>query len=679
MYAIFGGMIIETTKQNIHSSGNIQSTSCTIDAQDMRYIASLLRNNYSDTILATMREIVANGIDVSSGKKVDVQLPTTIEPNFIVRDYGYGLSEEDMLGLYTKYGKSTKRDSNNAIGGFGIGRFAPLSYTDSFIVMSVCDGQKTAYTIRVDENDDTVVSKMYSESSDEKNGVYVQVPIKNENIADFNSKFSNFSQYLTDKINLLNQKWNQQSPSFSCDVFDFYPKERYNYRNCSELFDKAHILMGGILYPVKTSDKYPHFVRGVVYKAEIGEVKLHHSRESLEYNDKTVATLVAASEKIKASFQKSADEKLKNAKCLYKATEIFNNEIKTAAYLILGHRTKHSVTWRGHKLTGDLFEVSHRAIQQVNKIANGAVSVKKVRNMYSFHGEPHEKRHFIIDDGATPRAIKNRLSWINVDSQIYVIQPTDAIMERFNAMKSENVTLLSSHERTVAPRKKQSSQGSSVKKGDIMLFEQQNAWNSSDHAFWQETDEEFSDNEVYYYCTYYANKVQSKNGLNQSARMFNKDLFALRKINPKLGKVYGVRKKDLKKIEKKSNWIHIDDVRQGWIDNSQSLKEAKKFFVLNRLISEYNKPSIMKILEETASNEIILNFLNLCKETNSIKNTNTWGIDLDEIKVDTSKERKIQEDFLAAYPMVAHVIENFRYNSTCEKLREDLVNYLSKW
>ena len=104
------GMIIETTKQKVQTSGNMESASCSIDAEDMRYIASLLRNNYSDTILATIREIIANGIDVSNGRKVEVQLPTKLEPTFIVRDYGCGLSEEDMMGLYTKYGKSTKRD-----------------------------------------------------------------------------------------------------------------------------------------------------------------------------------------------------------------------------------------------------------------------------------------------------------------------------------------------------------------------------------------------------------------------------------------------------------------------------------------------------------------------------------------------------------------------------------------
>ena len=167
-------MIIETKNKNIKAQGIAKQKSCSIDQEDMRYIASLLRNNYSNPLLATIREIVANALDVTKSKKVDLQLPTQIEPNFIVRDYGCGLSEEDMLGLYTKYGKSTKRDTNEVIGGFGIGRFAPLSYTDSFIVRSVHKGHKHSYIIRVDEHDDTIVSQIESTSSSESDGIYVQ-------------------------------------------------------------------------------------------------------------------------------------------------------------------------------------------------------------------------------------------------------------------------------------------------------------------------------------------------------------------------------------------------------------------------------------------------------------------------------------------------------------------------
>ena len=58
-------MIITQAKKSVVKSHDFQETSCTIDAEDMRYVASLLRNNYSNTQLAVIREISANALDAN--------------------------------------------------------------------------------------------------------------------------------------------------------------------------------------------------------------------------------------------------------------------------------------------------------------------------------------------------------------------------------------------------------------------------------------------------------------------------------------------------------------------------------------------------------------------------------------------------------------------------------------
>lgn len=672
MYVIFGGMIIETTKKNIQSSGNIQSASCTIDAEDMRYIASLLRNNYSDTILATMREIIANGIDVSNGRKVDVQLPTKLEPNFIVRDYGCGLSEEDMMGLYTKYGKSTKRDSNNAIGGFGIGRFAPLSYADSFIVMSVCDGQKTAYSIRVDENDDTVVSKMYSESTDEDNGIYVQVPIKNADLGDFILKFKNFSQYLADKINLLNEEFDQRLPNFSTDMFDVYLKE--GYADHSSMSRRAQVLMGGILYPVVQNTKYPAFVNGLVYKAEIGEFKLHHSREALEYNDKTVEALRKASDKIIESFKRKSEDELKGCKTLYEATELFSKTLKGITYSLGGKMV--NGLWQGHKVTDEVFD--WREVGDCIKVTRGNtgnMSCKKITRSWDYSGEPNKDRFFVIDDGVTPRAPHNRLSWVKENQTvILIVDASDEILAKVKAMNSPQVTLLSEHERTVSSRKGSKGKKGEVRKGDILEFGKiGHGWNNAD--YWRETDEEFSDDKTYYYYVYYANKIESEGGYVSDPSPISRRVEQLKTINPKLEKVYGVRKKALKKIEKKSNWIRMEKVEADWINNSPILKTKKRKEALGDLLSDYDHLQILHALKKAPSKKVILNFKKLLEDYNKLEvPCDAPRFDLRSIPMDISKEIKVKEDFLSAYPMVKHI-------GTFPKttLAEDLASYLVKW
>ena len=150
-------IITEDKTKQVVQSHDFEQVNCTIDAEDMRYVASLLRNNYSNPALAVVREISANALDANaeanSTKRIEVKLPSSMSPNFSVRDFGGGLSEEDIFGLYSKYGKSTKRQSNNYIGAFGIGKFAPLSYGDNFTCVSYNGGMKTSYNIFVNEDD----------------------------------------------------------------------------------------------------------------------------------------------------------------------------------------------------------------------------------------------------------------------------------------------------------------------------------------------------------------------------------------------------------------------------------------------------------------------------------------------------------------------------------------------
>ena len=189
-------MIIEKTQKTIVQSHDFDSVNCTIDAEDMRYVASLLRNNYSNTRLAVIREISANALDANteanSKRKIEIVLPSNMNPTFSVRDFGGGLSKEDVFGLYSKYGKSTKRESNNYIGAFGIGKFAPLSYGDNFTCVSYHGGKKTSYNIFVDEHDDTKIVQLHEEKSSEPTGLSIEVAVAESDISAFREDTANF-------------------------------------------------------------------------------------------------------------------------------------------------------------------------------------------------------------------------------------------------------------------------------------------------------------------------------------------------------------------------------------------------------------------------------------------------------------------------------------------------------
>lgn len=696
-------MIITNQTKNISQSSNLQSTSCSIDAEDMRYIASLLRNNYSDTILATMREIIANAIDVSGGKKVDVQLPTKIEPNFIVRDYGTGLSEEDMMGLYTKYGKSTKRGSNNAIGGFGIGRFAPLSYTESFVVISINGDSKTSYSIRVDENDDTVVSRLCSESnSGEANGIYVQVPIENQHIENFNLKFKNFSRYLRDNLNVKNNSFDYIDPEISCDVFDFFiDSSDYYYRTSQHAeCNNSHILMGGIMYPVNRDD-YKNFVKGLVYKADIGEFKLHHSREALEYNNSTVEKLKKASDRIAAALQKRLKAQFDSCDCLYEASEIQHDVV--AKYGRFFSKDAVSVDFDtskfgGEEVSGDLFRPEGLKITIVSPNRNGKLGFSNPRWINSSHFSPSKNKIFIIDDGAKPRALANRLSFLDGSQEAVVVvgeteKAQKSLLKRFKLMKSAKVKLLSECERTITKRTAaKKSLGSSLAGADVLLFDT-NAICYKQSDVWEAQKEDLPDSETYYYVRYHSNKFQKLDGEafgdDGDSPLANKRFVnSLKVINPDFKNVYGVRGSGLKKVAKMSNWIPLESVYVDWIKNSTKVQDTVNHIAIQETLSEcfgYNHHRLCnftnQLCEKTVSNQIIKNLKNVFKTRDDlyIKELQ-WQkvlIDLKLVEPKIAKEKKAVSDFDKKYPLMKSLVRGSALD--VNQNLSDVVDYIKNW
>lgn len=158
---------------------------CTIDEGGAGFLMSLLSNIYGNSKAAVLREYAANGHDshVESGttRPVEVNLPTPLEPHLTVRDFGMGLSASAVETVYSKYGASTKRDSDVPIGGFGIGAKSAFTVSSQFIVTAVRDGERSVTVFSMDDGIPgyTVV---LVEPTEEANGVTIQIPVADADI-----------------------------------------------------------------------------------------------------------------------------------------------------------------------------------------------------------------------------------------------------------------------------------------------------------------------------------------------------------------------------------------------------------------------------------------------------------------------------------------------------------------
>jgi len=91
-------------------------------SEDLVYIFDILRNKlYSDKALAVVREYSTNAADANvengvGSTPIIITVPNPMSPQFKVRDFGKGLSEDEVRNVYCMYGRSTKRDSNSFTG-----------------------------------------------------------------------------------------------------------------------------------------------------------------------------------------------------------------------------------------------------------------------------------------------------------------------------------------------------------------------------------------------------------------------------------------------------------------------------------------------------------------------------------------------------------------------------------
>ena len=273
----------------------------TISASGMEHIMKLLTNLYKDPELAVIREYYTNAADAHVAAKTDVPvlitLPTWDDPVYRVQDWGIGMSEWDIKNIYSEYGASTKRDTNEQVGAFGLGCKSAFTIANQFTVVSVKDGLKctTLFSKVINGTyESTVISTV---ETPEPNGTIVKIPVSSnlQSFRDKAVKFFSFSppgSVLVDgqqpkyKLEGAEKMSDPKVPGF--DIFVEPGKEGESY-----------VIMGSVPYALSQPEvelslerinarTNNNFIRMPKYiPAPIGSVDLTPSREGLMFTQKT--------------------------------------------------------------------------------------------------------------------------------------------------------------------------------------------------------------------------------------------------------------------------------------------------------------------------------------------------------------------------------------------------------
>ena len=173
-------MIIEQThsvQTNLH--GSVEFSVSDDSAKIFSFLSNFL---YKEKERSVMTELCSNALDAhlmvgKENEPILVHLPTDLQRAFSVRDYGPGLSETQVYQFLTKYGSSSKGQSNDFIGGFGIGSKSPAAVSDTWTITSFHGGLETHYLIHINDKGIPSINKLYSKETTET-GLLVAVPTK---------------------------------------------------------------------------------------------------------------------------------------------------------------------------------------------------------------------------------------------------------------------------------------------------------------------------------------------------------------------------------------------------------------------------------------------------------------------------------------------------------------------
>ena len=612
-------IITQDKNKQVVQSHDFDSVNCTIDAEDMRYVASLLRNNYSNPPLAVVREISANALDANmeanASRKVEVTIPSKFNAHFVVRDFGGGLSQEDIFGLYSKYGKSTKRNSNNYIGAFGIGKFAPLSYGSSFSVVSYHGGLKSTYNVFVNDDDDTKIIKFAEEPSDEPTGLSVEVAIADDDVDRFRDVCKNFFRFFSEE-DMPKFIGVGEDEKFFDDfevVMEAQDKSWWILDDKQDYWSKnhhqGHAVMGRVHYPIDVSainfdsicedgdadsEKLARNLRDLVsqdnvyIRFDIGQLKLHHSRESLEYNKATQQQILSTLKKVQQEIEEIAKEKLENAVDIWDAKAQYAQVVNA---LPRGVRDifANSFSWNGVKIESMSIDRSYKYQDNViiteywKEDDEDATDGYKIRSSKHHRIYPHKNHALVVQDMKSNHGNALRARTLFKENEelhkVFVVfldgddaeeYAYDISGMQFNLINKERILYSSNIEKAKLQSRGKAVRGES--RGDVPLFELdidgENRYKTRNTDFWlnrnQNIDElESTDRELIYLpIANYKVVEEDASGQEESVTLDSivRSIQGIRTIMQQeqdgevdFPLVIGVRRKDCKKLTK-SRW-----------------------------------------------------------------------------------------------------------------------------
>ena len=663
---------------------------------------------YSDKIAAPIRELSTNAYDAHVAKgnthtPFDVHLPSVAEPWFSIRDYGIGMSKQELQTTYTTYFDSNKTHSNDFVGCMGLGSKTPFTLSDAFTVTSIKNNKKTTVINYLDENvpNFSIISE---ENTTEASGTEIKFTPTEANVF---GKLRESAQSIlgyfdvTPNLTIGSTKEEVKVPTKRLEGKDWY------YVDSQLVHSNSVILMGNVAYPFNFCDvsddfekkygwsetyEYRRLINNIVFRVPIGNLDVTASREEIGWTSEGREYMVNFVERVYNEIKDIMNEQLNECKNFWDARILFNSmigyneeyysDIERDRNGSIGHfKWSEKLSWNGIDISERYGDASKNPnLEKMNYRLFWLGSPKRNR----YHGADKVNRrsdvHGIIPFDSDVEFFQNDLSTGSVSRVNHYVRDNKnkvvLVFDEFTNKERKYLKLIGypNKIRKTSELEKPSINRNSTNttKDVVVAYEKVSdyGWNVVNN--WGNEEEiPLNTKNTIYYIPIRSWKVYFND--NEFGRTESLSRLLSKVIETDDVKIYGIKYAHTKKLSKYENFKNVFDVICDYIESSFQNKSgflyqnvtAKKFY-------HFKGEGSYKIVNNLINHRVFKRVCILLKESNNTELVK----ELTKIRRIISINNQVDKDLEFDNTEIAHSFETFARwaNTYCDR---DVYSYFT--
>lgn len=622
-------MILNQSPDNIAIVSNVSDIGEFAIKNSSKAFKILSDGLYANKIRAVVRELGCNALDshVAAGKPTlpfDVHLPSSFEPYFSIRDYGVGLTHQEVVNIYTTYFESTKTHSNDFIGALGLGSKSPFSYTENFTVTAVKNGVKGIYTAFINDRGVPSIALMTSDTTTDPNGVEVKFAVENSyDFAKFEQEALSVFRYFSTKpvitgrqVEIDDVEYAEKDiiPGVHITNSSGYRRGYYGHRG-------SYAVMGNIQYPidVPNADKNLGGLANLLsMDLEIhfpnGSLEFQASREGLSYNAQTIHAIKERLQRLQDSLDVKFAQDIEKYDNIWERTEYTLKKLGASAIwrqsaqlytsknpgklLIDGYFYAKDIEL-DIETVKDKFNISMQFFRVNGNTTSDITAFSRKNNELYYEFKPSSGIVFIKSDkpkGYLARAkyhytsiyksgnhdVPDKVMILNAADESKPVDYQGFLDFIYNPPASQVIEAATLSKKPVQPRVAKT-------KTTVAIFSLKNSGRRTERDMvWREENmlSAMPDTRIYPYIPLKgltSDDPEVKDPKELESLVYNSGIQSLKNF-----KLYGVRKSDLAEVQSLPNWVPVMDYLKSVISNLN----RKELYMQRYAVNSYTYPPI---------------------------------------------------------------------------------------